>query len=227
MTLAYGYVKGTLLSDPTLKGTHHNKETQYHLHCNMLINGATWDIAVNVGTNDADDLLRFKLVYDFHHALTQTLAAAQPGAQELTGQAALPALDFMRSDILADTGNWRESDPMDGTDIPEPVASLKRLLLKARQSNLQVYVFGRFFSEGNGIHDTHMNQGSTKSFIHRPGDDSNDHNDIWQDGALLVDVGEPEWVAYFAAFDQQLVPTDDLGNPAANADPIGTAGGSQ
>jgi hypothetical protein len=75
----------------------------------MLINGATWDIAVNVGTNDADDLLRFKLVYDFHHALTQTLTTVQPGAQELTGQAALPALDFMRSDILADTGNWRES----------------------------------------------------------------------------------------------------------------------
>jgi len=33
-------------------------------------------------------------------------------------------------------------------------------------------------SKGNGIHDVHLNQGSTKSFIHRPGDDSNDHNDI-------------------------------------------------
>jgi uncharacterized protein YukJ len=74
-------------------------------------------------------------------------------------------------------------------------------------------VFGRFYAEGDGIHDTHMNQGSTKSFIHRPGDDSNDHNDIWQDGAVMVDLGEPEWAAYFAAFNQQLVPTDDLGNP--------------
>jgi uncharacterized protein YukJ len=83
-----------------------------------------------------------------------------------------------------------------------------------------VYVFGRFYAEGNGIHDTHMNQGSTGSFIHRPGDDSNDHNDIWQDGCLFADLGEPEWAAYFAAFNKQLVPTDDLGNPLPNAQPI-------
>jgi uncharacterized protein YukJ len=30
---------------------------------------------------------------------------------------------------------------------------------------------------------------------------------------VFVDVGQPEWAAYFAAFNQQLVPTDDLGNP--------------
>lgn len=28
---------------------------------------------------------------------------------------------------------------------------------------------------------------------------------------MLVDIGEPEWAAYFSAFNQQLVPTDDLG----------------
>jgi uncharacterized protein YukJ len=131
----------------------------------------------------------------------------------LTGQSELPALDFLRSDLLDNTGNWRDSDVMDGSDIPEPAASLKRLLIKANLTNSYVYVFGRFYVEGNGLHDTHMNQGSTKSFIHRPGDDSNDHNDIWQDGAVIVDLGEPEWAAYFAAFNQQLVPTDDLGNP--------------
>ena len=79
-------------------------------------------------------------------------------------------------------------------------------------------MFGRFYSEGNGIHDTHMNQGSTGAFIHRAGDDCNDHNDIWQDGAVLVDLGQTaSWAAYFAAFDQQLVPTDELGNPVAGA----------
>ena len=30
----------------------------------------------------------------------------------------------------------------------------------------------------------------TRGFVHRPGNDSNDHNDIWQDGALSVDVGK-------------------------------------
>jgi hypothetical protein len=88
----------------------------------------------------------------------------------------------MRSDLLAEIGKWRDSDVMDGSDFPEPSASLKRLLSKAQQQNFDVDVFGRFYSEGNGIHDTHLNQGLIKGFIHRDGDDSNDHNDIWQDG---------------------------------------------
>jgi uncharacterized protein YukJ len=220
MALSYGFVKAKLVSDPELRPSRRHHETQYHLHFGLLVDGANWDVAVNVGTNDADDLLKFRLVYDFRHPIVQRLAASRPGAQELTGQNDLPALDFLRSDLLANTGKWRDSDVMDGTDIPEPTASLKRLLMKARQATLDVYIFGRFYTEGNGIHDTHMNQGSTKGFIHRPGDDSNDHNDIWQDGALLVDLGEPEWAAYFAAFNQQLVPTDELGNPRSGAGPV-------
>ena len=35
----------------------------------VLVDGATWDVAINVGTNDDDDLLKYKLVYDFRHSL--------------------------------------------------------------------------------------------------------------------------------------------------------------
>ena len=217
MTLRYGFVKAKIVSSPELRGHHRQHETQYHLHFSLMVDGGNWDVAVNVGTNDDDDLLKFKLVYDFRHGITQTLSAADAGPKELTGQSALPALDFLRSDILADTGKWRDSDPMDGSNVPEPAASLKRLLEKARQLSLDVYVFGRIYPDNDGIHDTHMNQGSTKNFIHVPGNDANDHNDVWQDGALLVDLGGPEWAAYFAAFNQQLVPTDDLGTPQPGA----------
>jgi uncharacterized protein YukJ len=217
VTLAYGFAKAKIVSEPVLKPSRHSHEIQYHLHFNLLVERADWDIAVNVGTNDADDLLKYKLAFDFRHPVIQTLAAAPAGSHDLTGQAALPALDFLRSDLLADTGRWRDSDVMDGSDFPEPSASLKRLLSKARQQDFDVYVFGRFYREGDGIHDTHMNQGSTKGFVHRPGDDSNDHNAVWQDGAVIVDVGEQEWAAYFAAFNQQLVPTDSLGNPLPGA----------
>jgi uncharacterized protein YukJ len=213
VSLPYGYVKAKIVSEPKLKPSRHHNEIQYHLHVSMLVDGDRWDVAINVGTNDDDDLLKYKLVFDFRHPIIQTLAAADAASHDLTGQTALPALDFLRSDLLANTGKWRDSDVMDGSDATEPSAALKRLLSKAHQSGFDVYVFGRFYSEGNGIHDVHLNQGSTKSFIHRPGTDSNDHNDIWQDGAVMVDVGEPEWAAYFSAFNQQLVPTDDLGNP--------------
>ncbi len=222
MTLPYGFVKAKISSDPVLKGSPHRNEIQYHLRFSMSVDGEPWDFAVNVGTNDADDLLKFKLVYDFRHPLISTLAAAAPGAQELTGVHKPPALDFMRGgDLLANTGRWRDSDVMDGSEVVEPAASLKRLLVNAQRNSFDVYVFGRFYTkDGAGIHDTHMNQGSTGGFIHRAGNDSNDHNDIWQDGAVFVDLGQPEWAAYFAAFQQQLVPTDDLGNPQPGATTI-------
>jgi uncharacterized protein YukJ len=220
VTLAYGYVKAKIVSEPVLKPSRHSHEIQYHLHFDLLVDGDKWDVAINVGTNDDDDLLKYKLSFNFQHPIIQTLAAAEAGSHDLTGQTALPALDFMRSDLLQGTGKWRDSDVMDGSDLPEPSASLKRLLSKAHQTKFDVYVFGRFYKEGDGLHDTHLNQGSTKTFIHRDGDDSNDHNDIWQDGAVMIDTGEEDWAAYFAAFNQQLVPTDDLGNPLPNATTI-------
>jgi uncharacterized protein YukJ len=217
MSLAYGYVKAKVVSGPTLKPTRRPHETQYHLHFGVTVDGNRWDVAVNVGTNDADDQLKYKLAFDFHHPIIASLKAAAAGSHDLTGRFALPALDFMRSDLLDATGKWRDSDVKDGTDAPDPAASLKRLISSAGSDGFDVYVFGRFYQEGDGIHDTHMNQGSTGSFVHRAGNDSNDHNDVWQDGALMIDRGENEWVAYFAAFDQQLVPTDDLGNPLPGA----------
>ncbi|WP_321939139.1 MULTISPECIES: DUF2278 family protein [unclassified Paraburkholderia] len=220
MALPYGYVKAKMASAPQLKPTRRPHEVQYHLHFGVTVDGARWDIAVNVGTTDADDLLKYKLVFDFNHNVLTTLEGAAEGKTDLAGTEALPAIDFERSDFLANTGAWRDSDVMDGSDQVEPVASLKRLLLRAQQSSLDVYVFGRFYSEGDGIHDVHMNQGSKGEFIHTAGNDANDHNDIWQDGALLVDLGDPEWALYVAAFDQQYVPTDDLGNPMPNSEPI-------
>ena len=185
MALPYGFVKAKIVSEPKLKSSRHHNEIQYHLHVSMLVDGDKWDVAINVGTNDADDLLKYKLIFDFRHSIIQTLAAAEAGSQDLTGQSALPALDFLRSDLLANTGKWRDSDVMDGSDAVEPVATLGRLLSKAHRETLDAYVFGRFFKEGGGIHDVHLNQGSKSGFIHRPGDDSNDPFDEHRGPPLL------------------------------------------
>jgi uncharacterized protein YukJ len=181
-----------------------------------------WDSAINVGTNDSDDLLQYKLIFDFQHPMVSGLKAAKSGFADLTGTAQLPALDFLRSDVLGETGPWRNSDIMDGSEAVEPVASLLRLLSKARAGNCDVYVFGRKYTDGLGIHDVHMNQGSKAPFLNN-GNDLNDHNDVWQDGAVIVDLGEPELAAYFTAFTQQLVPTDGLGNPTDDSHPVGVA----
>jgi hypothetical protein len=228
MALKYGYVKCKVISEPKLQSKRLKHEVQYHLHATLRVpagldglGGATdhWDTAINVGTNDADDLLKYKLVFDYHHPLISTLKAAAIGFHDLTDAGALPALDFLRSDALAETGAWRASDVLDGSDQPEPVASLKRFLQRAHAQQADVYIFGRTYTGGAlGIHDVHMNQGSqSDAFLNNGRDDHNDHNDIWQDGAVLVDLGAAEWAGYFTAFTQQLVPTDELGNPGAES----------
>jgi len=225
MALTYGFLKCKIVSDPALKASRHKNEMQYHLHSTLEVaedDGSTrqWDSAINVGTNDSDDLLKYKFIFDFHHPIITTLKAARSGFSDLTEAEQLPALDFLRSDLLGETGTWRNSDIMDGSNQVEPVASLLRLLSKARAGNFDVYVFGRKYTDGFGIHDVHMNQGSQGSFLNNGVDDHNDHNDIWQDGAVIVDTQQPELAAYFTVFTQQLVPTDKLGNPDADSHPV-------
>src|SRR5947208_5118495 len=98
MTLNYGYVKCQIVSNPVLKGSHTGHETQYHLHASLRVavggGTETWDTAINVGTNDADDLLNYRLVFDYHHPILATLKAATSGFHDLTKRSALPALDF-------------------------------------------------------------------------------------------------------------------------------------
>jgi hypothetical protein len=64
-------------------------------------------------------------------------------------------------------------------------------------------VFG--FRPGSGVHDLHMNQGNSGSFVRDDG--------VWQDGGLLFrfpsGTGPPVWSAVFLAFQSQSWHTDD------------------
>jgi uncharacterized protein YukJ len=223
MSNTYGFLKGKVLSkEKMVPSRHHGSlEAQYHIHATIRGNGHDrWDTATNVGTDDSDDLLRYKIVFDFSHPIMKELRAADPGFKDLTGTRFLPALDFLRSDILSGTGPWRLGGPMDGSEDTDPAKSLARLLDRARSSQADVYFFGRAYKSGGlGIHDIHMNQGSSGSFVNNGESDANDHNDIWQDGAVIVDLGD-KVAAYFTSFIQQLVPTDDLGNQAGSGHEI-------
>jgi uncharacterized protein YukJ len=59
-------------------------------------------------------------------------------------------------------------------------------------------IFG--FSPGNGVHDVHMNQGNSGSYVRDDG--------VWQDGALLFRFADA-WSAVFLAFQSQSWHTDD------------------
>ena len=89
MALTYGFLKCKIVSDPALKASRHKNEMQYHLHSTLEVaedDGSTrqWDSAINVGTNDSDDLLKYKFIFDFHHPIITTLKAARSGFSDLT-----------------------------------------------------------------------------------------------------------------------------------------------
>jgi len=39
-----------------------------------------WDVAINAGTYDADDLLKYKLVFDFQHPIFDTRKSSGPAS---------------------------------------------------------------------------------------------------------------------------------------------------
>src|SRR5271170_2024569 len=90
MALSYGFIKCKLKSASVLKASRHRREIQYHIHTTLQSDDGDWDSAINVGTNDSDDLLRYKLVYDYHNSLIEEIRGAAPGFSELKGTDALP-----------------------------------------------------------------------------------------------------------------------------------------
>jgi uncharacterized protein YukJ len=225
MAIVYGFAKCKVGSEPKLRKSERYGEVEYHLVVTLEVPTADgtqpWQGQINVGSESAGDALKYRLVNTYQNAILDTLAGTAAGFTNLTGQQSPPALDFLRSDILANTGSWTEPGTMDGSADPQPIPSVISLLEAASQEQADVYVFGHMFDDnGIGMHDIHMNQGSTGTLLNNRQDANKDHNEIWQDGAILVDFGNGSWTGYFTAFAQQLVPTDSLGDPLANAHPI-------
>lgn len=46
---------------------------------------------------------------------------------------------------------------MDGSEQAEPIPSLTRRFENARSHGSDVWIFGRLYDSGDGIHDVHMN----------------------------------------------------------------------
>ena len=228
MALVYGFAKCKIASQARLRRSQRQGEAEYHLVVDLEVatdrGNQAWQGEINVGTEGPGDPLKYRLVADYQNPILATLTRAAAGFQDLTSRQGLPALDFLRSDVLANTGTWTESGTMDGTAQPEPIPSVIRLLDAANQGQTDTYVFGHMYDDtAIGMHDVHMNQGSTGTLLNDRQDANKDHNEIWQDGAVLFDLGNGRWTGYFTAFAQQLVPTDDLGNPTPDAHPIGDA----
>ncbi|GAA3381345.1 hypothetical protein GCM10020367_72220 [Streptomyces sannanensis] len=191
--------------------------------------GTDYRAAVNVkssSTQAPPDLL-FAVVDDFRHPVTELLPQAGSGWHALSSQPGTGALDFIRGNLF-DPSSMRILPP-DKPGVDNDLADLlDHYVLRAiDEPTTGVFVFGaRFgpepgqpdevfgFPVGNGVHDVHMNQGSTDKKFRKD-------NGVWQDGGLLLHLlPENRWVAVFLAFQSQKWHTDDVtGQPIDTAPP--------
>ncbi len=196
---------------------------QLHLTDNA---GTHYRAAVNVKSQQRPPDLLFVADDHFQHPLTGQLPAAGSGWNVLPSKPGTASLDFIRGNLFPPDA-VRPLPP----DLPGMDNDLEDMLdhhveRAVADSNTEIYVFGeRYgpepdepdkvfgFRPGNGVHEIHMNQGSTGQF--RPS------NGVWQDGGLLLHFpAESRWVAVFLAFQSQAWHTDETtGDPLTAAPP--------
>jgi uncharacterized protein YukJ len=157
--------------------------------------------SINVKSKSAISELVYWHIPDFRHPITARLTGLAPGFSRLPPRPGTLALDYIRGNLMEfATGRVLPHDipggPNDIIDfvMPELQAAINR--------HATVYLFGEPYSDNQGIHDIHMNQGSAAQF--------RKFNGIWQDGAVLLHYeSESRVAALFFAFASQAIHTDE------------------
>ena len=218
----YGVLKGI-----ALEGRAERVNDTPHFQVHLRAAGVDYRLAVNVQSMQKPPELLFLADENWAHPVTGPLAGLDDGFHLVESRPGGLALDFIRFNLF-DKANMR----LLPADAPDPDNDLNDKLehfvgRAVSDPAARVYAFGERwgpeegkpdkvfgFQPGNGVHDIHMNQGSTGRFA--------DQNGVWQDGALLIHFPqENRWVAIFTAFQSQSWHTDD-----ATGHPIGQVTGT-
>lgn len=203
-------IKGEIFSN--------NPKNPPHFHVTAQIGRKQFDIAINIQSEDASQVL-----YVVDHAFTppdpKDLTALDMGLHALESIPGGLALDYVRSTVngasMVTKAGMRllpliHDAQHRNNDLRNEVVDL--LDRSIEDEDAVVYAFGDAFPRHDGIHDIHMNQGNPKQGGH-----SKD-NGIFQDGGVLFQFpGQDRWVAVFIAFQTESWRTDDRGNPVGQA----------
>jgi uncharacterized protein YukJ len=208
MTIArYGVWRGTATKwEPTQQDNDHGHIT--------FTDGTSSDLdcAVDVKSQDSDSRIVFWDVvsFDSAHPLAQKLSAIDQGYQAVTNHTATGlGLDYLKSGLVnVKQGrilSYSETGP--NNDILD---FLNPILNAAVSQKADMYLFGSKYdgSDGDGIHDIHMNQGDAGEFAKE--------NGVYQDGGMIFNFGTggamTGWQGVFLAFATQATQTDSKGN---------------
>lgn len=214
----YGVLKCRAVAGKT-----EEKDSSPHYQVHVKDNQQGYRLAINVKSVQAPFDLLYFLDDNFHHPITDKLAQLEFGFHALPSQAGDMALDYIRGNLF-DVTQMKPlpyNTPGPDNDLNELIDLYIQRAIHSDQAVLYAFgqkwgpedkadkIFG--FRPGNGVHDMHMNQGSSGQF--------QKDNGIYQDGGLLIHFPERnQWVAAFFAFQSQSFHTDDkTGNPLVTA----------
>jgi uncharacterized protein YukJ len=189
-----------------------------HFHIKANAGDSSFDIAVNIQSDDASEVL-YTVDHAFQPALPDQLLKLDMGVLALDSKPGGLALDYVRETIggspMVDR-NLMSKLPISTpaghrhNDLHNEVVDL--LTRAVQDKDGTIYAFGDTFPVGGdpaGIHDIHMNQGNTDDSGHER------DNGAWQDGAVFVNLpAQNVWIAVFIAFQTQVWNTDDNGDPS-------------
>ncbi|TBR57729.1 DUF2278 family protein [Mastigocladus laminosus UU774] len=194
-------------------------------HYQVHVNDGNFDyrIAINVRSVQKPYDLLYLIDNNFEHYITQKLKTLNFGFNKIEvsqRQAGGIALDYIRGNLFKvnEMKALPYSVPGENNDLNE---FIDLYIQRAIATKAEIYAFGEpwgpeekadkifDFKPGRGIHDIHMNQGSSGKF--------QKDNGVYQDGGLLIhykSAPQDYWVAAFFAFQSQSFHTDDnTGNP--------------
>jgi uncharacterized protein YukJ len=200
-----------LVGDPqpgSVRGPH-GKPPHYLVPVNAA--GKQYQIAVNIESDIGDSQVLYNIQTDFQPPNTALLSALHLGMNPLSSPGD-PAIDYVRSrsrgtPIL--TLAAMQLLPLPSLQNSRNLANSVVELLNQATSDPDglIYAFGGQYTDGTGVHETHMNQGNATS-------DHSDENGIWNDGAILFYLpASKKWTGIFIAFQGQSWTTDNSGNP--------------
>jgi uncharacterized protein YukJ len=217
---SYGVLVGTVVGRVPETGT---DTPHYQIH--VRADAINYRVAVNVRSAQSPPDLLYLAVEDFAHPVLTALNDLENGFTAIPSVPGGAALDYIRGNLFDRTAVRPLPNDVPGpdNDLSEKIDHFVGRVMN--DPDARVYAFGQRwgpeagipdkifgFRPGNGIHDIHMNQGSSGRFAR--------DNGVWQDGGLFLHYpNQNQWVAFFLAFQSQAWHTDDAtGHPLTDID---------
>jgi hypothetical protein len=203
----YGVVVGQFINYTTNEGQ--------WLHVDLSIEAGDVQYQAAVDVNEPNGQFQYQVFNKLDISLFAPISALSDGWHHLNPNSTSGAIDYARSPILQRPLGclavfWGLLNAIFGTNFQEWTNvtgnEAGKALIDMVTGSTRVFAFGAPYTNGNGVHDVHCNQGDPPGqFRHLDG--------IWQDGCVFAMKGDGTLSAYLGKFSTQTLNTDNNGLP--------------